>query len=165
MNIKILAAIAVSGLLAMGANGQGAGGAGAGGTAGAGTSGANGGSIGTSDGVNTAPGNPGVVNPGINSGVITPVNPNQGSVNIPPPLNPNTPVVGQGMPPNNLNLGSNNLGLGSNNFRLGSNQFALRTNGLGTNFLTPTGPNGSRVLSNNVFVNPTAGTNAILLRP
>jgi len=160
MKIKILAAITVSALLAIGANGQGAGGTGASGATG-GTTG-----NGTSGGMNTGPGNSGSVNPGINSGVITPANPNQSGVNLPPPVNPNTPVIGQSMPPNNLNIASNNLALGTNGVGLGSNQFAFRTNGLGTNFLTPTGPNsGNRVLSNNVFVNPTAGTNRVLIQP
>ena len=164
MKTQTLAAITVVAFVAIGAHGQGAGGA-----SGAGTSGTS-----TSGGVNTAPGisgigNPGTVSPGINSGTIitpaNPANPNQSGVNLPPPINPNTPVIDQGMAPNNLNLGSNNLSLGTNAFGVGSNQFAFRTNGLGTNFLTPTGPNNSRVLSNNVFVNPTAGTNVILLQP
>jgi hypothetical protein len=53
-----------------------------------------------------------------------------------------------------------NAGIG-----MGSNQFALRTNGLGTNFLAPTGSNGSRFfLSNNIPISPLA-TNRILLNP
>ena len=167
MKIKIVAAVAVTALLVIGANGQGAGGAG--GTAGSGTGGtATGGATGTGtsggvvNGVNAVPNNPS----GINSGVVTPI-PNQGNRNIlvTPPVNPNTPIVGNGMGTNNLSLGSNSLALGTNNLRLGSNQFALRTNGLGKNFLTPTGPNGSGFLSNSLPPNPNASTNIILLNP
>jgi hypothetical protein len=175
MKINILATIALTALLAVSANGQGAGGAGgagAGGTSGTGTGGtATSGTTGTgtSSGVNSVPNNPAVVNPRINSGVVTVPpnqdNVNQGNITLAPPVNPNTPVVGNGMGANNLNLGSNNLAIGTNGLGLGSNQFALRTNGLGTNFLTPTGSNGSGFLSNNVFINPTASTNRVLLNP
>ena len=146
MKTKILAAIAVTAMLALGANGQSAGG-----TAGSGTAAGVGTITGTSsgvNGVNTVPNNPNVI--------VTP-NPNQGT--LAPPVNPNTPVVGGGMAPNNLGMGSNNLALGSNTIALGSNQFALRTNGIQPTPLTPTGPNGSG------FNNPTANTNRILLRP
>jgi hypothetical protein len=61
-------------------------------------------------------------------------------------------------------LGANNLGMASNNLAIGSNQFALRTNGLGTNFLTPTGTNSNRILSNNVLIGP-LNTNRVLLNP
>ena len=105
-------------------------------------------------------------NPGVNSGVISPGNPIPGNVTITPPVNPNTPVVGGGIGANNLNMGSNNVALGTNDLgNLGSNQFALRTNGLGTNFLTPTGPNGSGFLSNNIPVTPLINSNGILLNP
>ena len=168
MKIKIVAAIAVTAFLVMGANGQGtggAGGAGAGGTAGSGIAGTATGTAtsgGVVNGVNTVPNNPS----GIYSGVVTPI-PNQDNRNIlvTPPVNPNTPIVGNGMGANNIGLGLNNLALATNNVRVGSNQFALRTNGLGKNNLTPTGPNGSGFLSNSLPPNPNASTNIILLNP
>jgi hypothetical protein len=171
MKIKILATIAVAASLAIAANGQGAGGAGgaggsgagAGGTAGAGTSGTSG-SVGGAPATSGGGINSGVNGVTVNGSIVTPANPNPG-VQLPPPVNPNTPIVGQGMGANNMTLGSNNLAMGTNAVGLGSNQFALRTNGLGTNFLAPTGPNGSRILSNNIPVNPPAATNSILLRP
>jgi hypothetical protein len=164
MKIKILATITASAFLALAASGQGTGRAGGGASTGGSTG------AGTSSGAATAPANPGTINPrgapGINSGVVVgPGNPVPGNVTITPPVNPNTPVAGAGVGANNLNMGSNNITLGTNATGLGSNQFALRTNGLGTNFLTPTGPNnGSRVFSNSFLQGP-AQTNVILLRP
>ena len=112
--------------------------------------------IGTSSGVQPAPGAPGTINPGANPGLVTPVNPNPitptpitpGTI-VPPspgvqPMNP--PILSGGVGGNNLGMGTNNLGVATNSLGIGSNQFALRTNNFRTNFLTPTGTNNNRIL-------------------